>query len=151
MSSGESLGANSIVLSTTAGTATIATTSGETYAELAAAITSATVSTSYDSTVTGLTSASHLTAGSVTTIQDNNSGSPFVYTAVTGDTVGDLNTAIAAAVKAGTLSANVTGTINASGQEVISEASTDQGITVSTNDAALGTISAASLVETVMP
>jgi flagellar hook-associated protein 2 len=142
MSSGESLGANSIVLSTTAGTATIATTSGETYAELAAAITSATVSTSYDSTVTGLTSASHLTAGSVTTIQDNNSGSPFVYTAVTGDTVGDLNTAIAAAVKAGTLSANVTGTINASGQEVISEASTDQGITVSTNDAALGTISA---------
>ena len=142
MSSGESLGANSLVFSTAAGTATIATTSGETYQELAAAINAATVSTSYDSTSTALTSATKLTAGSVTTIQDNNSGSKFVYTAVAGDTVGDLNTAIAAAVTAGTLSANVTGTINASGQEVISEKATDQGITVSTNDAALGAINA---------
>ena len=81
-------------------------------------------------------------AGSVTTIQDNNSGSKFVYTAVAGNTVADLNTAIAAAVKAGTLSANVTGTINGSGQEVISEGPTDQGIAVSTNDAALGAINA---------
>jgi flagellar hook-associated protein 2 len=142
MSSGESLGANSLVFSTAAGTATIATTSGETYQELAAAINAATVSTSYDSTSTGLASTTKLTAGSVTTIQDNNSGSKFVYTAVAGDTVGDLNTAIAAAVTAGTLSANVTGTINASGQEVISEKATDQGITVSTNDAALGAIKA---------
>lgn len=142
MSSTESLGSNSLVLSTPNGTATVATTSGETYAQLATAINNATVSTSYDSTSTTLTPTTPLTAGSVTTIQDNNSGSKFVYTAVAGNTVADLNTAIAAAVKAGTLSANVTGTINTSGQEVISEGPTDQGITVSTNDAALGAINA---------
>jgi flagellar hook-associated protein 2 len=142
MSSAESLGANSLVLSTAAGTKTIATTSGESYATLANAINNAKITTSYDSTSTTLTNATPLTAGSVTTIQDNNSGSKFVYTAVAGNTVGTLNTAIAAAVKAGTLSANVTGAINTSGQEVISEASTDQGITVSTNDATMGAINA---------
>lgn len=143
MSTGESLGANSLTFSTAAGTATIATTSGETYSELATAINSATISTSYDSTnTTPLLTTTPLNAGSVTTIQDNNSGSKFVYTAVAGNTVADLNAAIAAAVKAGTLSANVTGTINAGGQEVISEGATDQGITVSTNDAALGAMNA---------
>jgi len=142
MTSTETLGANSLVFSTANGTATIATTSGETYAQLATAISGATISTSYDSTSTSLTSATKLTAGSVTTIQDNNSGSKFVYTAVAGNTVGDLNTAIAAAVTAGTLSANVTGTINSSGQEVIAEGTTDQGIKVSTNDATMGAINA---------
>jgi flagellar hook-associated protein 2 len=82
MSSAESLGANSLVLSTAAGTKTIATTSGESYATLANAINNAKITTSYDSTSTTLTNATPLTAGSVTTIQDNNSGSKFVYTAV---------------------------------------------------------------------
>jgi flagellar hook-associated protein 2 len=142
MTSAETLGANNLVLGTSTGTATIATTSGETYAQLATAINNATISTSYDSTSTGLTNTTPLTAGSVTTIQDNNSGSKFVYTAVAGNTVADLNSAIAKAVTVGTLSSNVTGAINASGQEVISEGATDQGITVSTNDTALGAINA---------
>ena len=141
MSSAETLGATSLVLSTAVGTATISTSSGETYSTLAAAINNATVSTSYSSTATTLGSTTPLTAGSVTTIQDNNSGSKFVYTAVAGNTVGDLNNAIAAAVTAGTLSSNVTVAITG-GQEVISEGSTDQGITVSTNDAALGAMNA---------
>jgi len=142
MTSGESLGANSLVLSTANGTATITTTSGETYAQLATAINAAKVSTSYNSTSTTLTDTTKLTAGSVTTIQDNNSGSKFVYTAPSGATVADLNTAIAAAVTAGTLSKNVTGAINSSGQEIISEGTADQGLTVSTTDSALGAMSA---------
>ena len=78
----------------------VTTTSGETYAQLATKMQAgATVSTSYDLASTSLTSATELTAGSVTTIQDNNSGSKFVYTAVAGSTfAATLNTAIAAAV-----------------------------------------------------
>jgi flagellar hook-associated protein 2 len=141
MSSTESLGANSIVLSTASGTTTIATTSGETYAALATAINNATISTSYSSTQASLASTTALTAGSVTTIQDSTSGNTFVYTAAPGDTIATLNSAIAAAVTAGTLSASVTGAV-VNGQEVISEGATDQGITVSTNDSVLGTMGA---------
>jgi len=126
-------------LTSSAGTATIATTSGETYAQLATAINAATVSgpaVSYGSQQTGLSGSTLLTPGSVTTIQDTGTGNTFSYTAQTGDTVDTLNAAIATAVGAGTLSANVTGSV-ASGAEVVSEQSTDQGITVSTNDAVL--------------
>jgi flagellar hook-associated protein 2 len=132
-------------LTSSAGTATIATTSGETYAQLATAINAATVSgpaVSYGSQQTGLSGSTLLTPGSVTTIQDTGTGNTFSYTAQTGDTVDTLNAAIATAVGAGTLSANVTGSV-ASGAEVVSEQSTDQGITVSTNDAVLGAMTAA--------
>lgn len=142
---GAALGANSITLTSSAGTATIATTSGETYAQLATAINAATVSgpaVSYGSQQTGLSGSTLLTPGSVTTIQDTGTGNTFSYTAQTGDTVDTLNAAIATAVGAGTLSANVTGSV-ASGAEVVSEQSTDQGITVSTNDAVLGAMTAA--------
>jgi flagellar hook-associated protein 2 len=141
MASGDTLGTNSFVFTSAAGTATVKTTTGETYSELAAAINAATVSTSYSSTATGLTSTTQLTKGSVTTIQDSSSGQTFSYTAAAGDTVATLNSAIAAAVTAGTLSANVTASV-ASGQEVISEGSTDQGITVSSTDSAVGAMGA---------
>jgi flagellar hook-associated protein 2 len=137
MASGDTLGANSFVLTSSAGTATVTTTSGETYQDLANAINSATVSTSYSSTATGLAKTTTLTKGSVTTIKDNSTGKTFSYTAASGDTIDTLNSAIAAAVKAGTLSANVTGSV-ASGKEVISEGSIDQGMAVSTTDSALG-------------
>jgi flagellar hook-associated protein 2 len=140
MSSTDTLGVNSLVLSTAAGTTTITTTSGDTYATLAAAINNATISTSYStSATTSLDSTTGLTAGSVTTIQDATSGDTFSYTAASGDTVATLNAAIAAAVSTGTLSANVTGSV-IGGQEVISEGSSDQGVTVSTDDSALSTM-----------
>ena len=140
---GATLGANSVTLTTAAGTATIATTSGETYAQLATAINNATVPpvpTSFSSAQTGLDSTTPLTAGYTTTITDKSTGKTFVFTAAPTDTIADLNTAIATAVTAGTLSANVKGTITG-GQEVISEGSGDQGITVSSSDAVLGTMS----------
>lgn len=136
---GSTLGANSITLTSSAGTTTINTTSGETYAQLATAISGAQIATSYNSSASTLSSSTALTAGSVTTIQDTGTGKTFTYTAVSGNTVGDLNNAIAAAVTAGTLSANVTGSV-VGGQEVISEGSTDQGIVVSSNDSVLGTM-----------
>jgi flagellar hook-associated protein 2 len=139
---GDTLGANNIVLTSAAGTATITTTAGESYSDLASAISSATVSTGYSSATTTLASTTALTAGSVTTIQDGTTGGTFVYTAAAGATIGDLNTAIGAAVTAGTLSANVVGAVNGVGQEVISEGTGDRGITVSTNDSALGAMSA---------
>jgi len=145
MSSAESLGANSLTLTSAAGTATIATTSGETYQTLAAAINSAQAEappTSYNSALAPLTAATALTAGSVTTIDDASTGKTFTYTAVAGSTVASLNSAIAAAMKFGTLSANVAGTITG-GNEVISEGASDLGITVSTNDSVLGAMDAA--------
>jgi len=137
---GATLGANSITLTSSAGTATINTSSGETYAQLATAINSATIATSYTSAQTALTGAAPLTAGSITTIQDTGTGKSFSYTAAAGDTVNTLNSAIASAVAAGTLSANVKGAVTG-GKEIISEGLTDKGITVSTNDAVLGAMS----------
>jgi flagellar hook-associated protein 2 len=138
---GATLGANSVTLTSTAGTVTVNTTSGETYAQLATAINSAAIVTSYTSAQTGLTSSSPLTAGSITTIQDTATGKTFSYTAVAGDTVNTLNTQIAAAVTAGTLSPDVAGTVTG-GKEIISQGLTDKGITVTTNDAVLGAMGA---------
>ena len=146
MPTGSTLAANSVTLTSSAGTATITTTSGETYAQLATAINNATAvgpPTSYSSGQTSLTSSTPLSAGSVTTIKDASTGKTFSFTATSTSTVGDLNTAIATAVSNGTLSADVSGSLTSGGTEVISEGSTDQGITVSTNDAVLGTMTAA--------
>jgi len=148
MPSGVTLGANSVTLTSSAGTATIATTTGETYAQLATAINNATVApTSYSSAESSLSSSTPLTAGSVTTIKDPATGNTFTFTATATNTVGDLNNAIAAAVTAGTLSSTVAGSV-ASGQEVISEGPTNTGITVSTNDAVLGAMTAATETST---
>lgn len=138
------LGVNTVTLTSAAGTVNIATTSGETYAQLATAINNATipqVPTSYTSTQGSLTADTPLTEGSVTSVQDIATGQTFSFTAGAGDTVGDLNDAIAAAVTAGTLPANITGEIS-NGNEVISGGSPDEGITVSSSDSVFGTMNA---------
>jgi flagellin len=88
------------------------------------------------------TNATVLTTGSVTTIQDAATGGTFVFKAAAGNTLATLNTALGQAVAAGTLSAGTTGTINASGQLSISN-NAGTGITVSSNDAVLGGMTAA--------
>jgi flagellar hook-associated protein 2 len=142
MPTGSTLGANSVTLTSATGTAVITTTAGESYATLASAINNATIQKSYTSTQTGMDSTTPLTAGSVTTIQDKATGKTFTFTAVTGNTIGDLNNAISAAVTAGTLPGNVTGTISSSGAEVIADSSADQGIAVTSNESALGSMAA---------
>ena len=91
-----------------------------------------------------LSAATALTAGSVTTISDASTGQTMTFTAAAGDTVGTLQTAIASAVSAGTLSAGTTATINASGQLQIATNNSSDGIVVNTNDAVLGNMSAVS-------
>jgi flagellar hook-associated protein 3 FlgL len=91
-----------------------------------------------------LSASTALTVGSITTIGDASTGQTFHFQAAAGDTVGTLQTAIANAVAAGTLSPGTTATINASGQLSISTNSNTAGIAVSTNDAALGSMTAAS-------
>ena len=84
-----------------------------------------------------LTGATVLAAGESVTISDASTGGTFVFTAPgAGSTLGALNTAIAGAVTNGTLSAAVTGAF-VGGKEVIAETA-GNGITVSTNAAALG-------------
>jgi len=91
---------------------------------------------SQGSTSAPLATTTDLTAGSVTTITDAQTGGTFVYKAASGDTIGDLQTAIAAA--AGTTLATGTAlTINASGEVQITGASGDS-LQVSTTDTALG-------------
>jgi flagellin len=94
--------------------------------------------TSYTSTQGTLVDTTALAANETVTISDTGTGGTFVFnTGATGSTVGALNTAIAGAVTSGTLSANVTG-VDTTGNEVISEASTDPGIIVTTTSAELG-------------
>jgi flagellar hook-associated protein 3 len=85
-----------------------------------------------------------LTAGSVTTISDATTGDTFTFKAKANDTIATLATAITNAVSAGTLSAGTSATINASGELSIGTNSTTNGIVVSSNDSALGSMSAVS-------
>jgi flagellin len=104
--------------------------------------------TSFTSTQATIADATVLAANSTVTIGDASTGGTFVFNAGSGgSTVGALNTAIAAAVTDGTLSANVTGS-DASGSEVIAEGTTDSGITVSSTSAALGPMVAATASDT---
>jgi flagellar hook-associated protein 3 len=89
-----------------------------------------------------LSSATPLTAGSVTTIGDASTGGTLNFQAAAGDTIATLQTAVANAVSAGTLSAGTTATINSSGELSISSNSSTEGIAVVSNDAALGSMSA---------
>ncbi|SEF63357.1 flagellar hook-associated protein 3 [Bryocella elongata] len=91
---------------------------------------------------TPLTTSTALTAGSETTISDASTGESFTYTAKSGDTIATLQQAVAGAVSAGTLSAGTTATINANGQLSIGQGSSGSGVAVSTNDSALGSMSA---------
>ena len=85
-----------------------------------------------------------LTAGSITTISDATTGQTMTFKAAAGDTIATLSGAIASAVAAGTLSAGTSATINASGQLTIGTGSSSEGIVVSSNDAALGSMAATS-------
>ncbi|MGA3222746.1 MAG: flagellin [Acidobacteriaceae bacterium] len=93
------------------------------------------------SVATPLATTTALTAGSKTTISDSATGGTFVFTAAAGNTIATLQTAIAGAVTAGTLSAGTALTINASGEASITGAAS--GINVTSNDASLGAFSAA--------
>jgi flagellin-like hook-associated protein FlgL len=75
-------------------------------------------------------------------VSDATTGDTYTFTATAGDTVASLITAIGNAVSAGTLSSGVTAGINASGQFSIGTNNPADGIVVSTNDPALGSMSA---------
>lgn len=95
-----------------------------------------------------LTAGTAIAANATVTITDSKTGGTFVFNAgSSGSTVSALNAAIASAVSAGTLSSGVSGTISTSGatsgQEVIANSVTTDGLSVSTNAAALGPMVAA--------
>jgi flagellar hook-associated protein 3 len=105
---------------------------------------STTYNSSQGSVANPLTTTTPLNAGSVTTISDATTGKTLTFTAKNGDTIYTLQQAIASGVVAGTLSAGTTATINAAGQLSIGTNDGSHGIVVSSDDAALGTMSAAS-------
>jgi len=79
-----------------------------------------------------------LTAGSVTTITDSATGGTFKFTAQAGNTIADLQTAIANAAGT-TLSTGTALSIGAGGNVVISNAVAGDSLQVSSTDPALGT------------
>lgn len=105
---------------------------------------STTYNSSQGSVASPLATTTPLNAGSVTTISDATTGKTMTFKAAAGDTVATLQQAIASAAVAGTLSAGTTATINAAGQLSIGTNDGSHGIVVSSDDAALGTMSAAS-------
>jgi len=94
------------------------------------------------STAPPLTATLPLTAGSVTTISDASTGKTFTFTVTAGETISNLSAAVAGAAAAGTLSAGTTATINATGQLQIGTNSGTSGVVVSSNDPALGAMTA---------
>jgi flagellar hook-associated protein 3 FlgL len=105
---------------------------------------STTYNSSQGSVTNPLATTTSLNAGSVTTISDATTGKTLTFTAKNGDTVDTLQQAIASAAVAGTLSSGTTANINAAGQLSIGTNDGSHGIVVSSDDAALGTMSAAS-------
>jgi flagellar hook-associated protein 3 FlgL len=108
---------------------------------------STTYTSSQGSAASPLATNTALTAGSVTTISDATTGETMTYNAVAGDTIATLQAAIASKVSDGTLSAGTSATINANGQLSIGTNSATAGIVVSSNDAVLGAMNAASGTE----
>jgi len=104
---------------------------------------STTFTSTQGSAAAPLATTTALTAGSATTISDATTGDTFVFKAVAGDTVATLATAISGAVAVGTLSAGASATINATGQLAIGTNSSAAGMVVSSNDAVLGSMTAA--------
>jgi flagellin len=97
----------------------------------------ATFTSTQGSVASPLAATTALTTGSKTTITDSATGGTFVYTAAAGDKISNLQTAIANAVTAGTLSAGTALTINGQGQASITNTG-GTGINVTSNDASLG-------------
>lgn len=84
-----------------------------------------------------LATTTDLTAGDKTTITDSLTGGTFVFTAASGNTIATLQTAIAAAVTAGQLSAGTSASISG-GKLVISTTAANDSLSATTNDAVLG-------------
>jgi flagellar hook-associated protein 3 FlgL len=96
---------------------------------------------SLGSTASPLSPATPLTAGSVTNVSDASTGQTLTFTAAAGDTIGTLQTAIANAAAAGTISSSAD-TAFVQGKLEIGSGSTTDGIVVSSNDPVLGTMTA---------
>lgn len=103
---------------------------------------STTYNSAQGSAASPLAATTAMTAGSTTTISDATTGQTMTFEASAGDTIATLQSAIASAVSAGTLSAGTTASINANGQLSISTNNSANGIVVSSNDASLGAMSA---------
>jgi flagellar hook-associated protein 3 len=103
---------------------------------------STTYNSSQGSVGNPLTTSTALTAGSITAISDATTGQTMTFKAQAGDTIATLQQAVTNAVNAGTLSAGTTAAIDAQGQLSIETNNTADGIVVSSDDAALGTMSA---------
>jgi flagellin len=101
------------------------------------AVFSGNTSASETSTQASLATTTALTAGQSVTIADAQTGGTFKYTAAPGDTIAALQTAVANAVTAGTLSAGTTATITA-GKLVIATSTVGDSLAVSSNDTILG-------------
>ncbi len=95
--------------------------------------------TSLQSTQGGLSGTTALTAGSVTTIKDANTGNTFSFTAAAGDTIATLQAAITAAVPA-TLSTGTSASFSATGNLNIKTTASGDSLQVATNDAVLGSM-----------
>lgn len=93
---------------------------------------------SFTSTQASLATTTALTAGSKTVINDSSTGGTFVFTATASSTVADLQTAISAAVTAGTLSSGTTASFSGTGQLQIQTSTSGASLNVTTNDAVLG-------------
>jgi flagellin len=105
---------------------------------------SANAPNAYTSSQQGLTTGTTLTTGSVTSIHDTSTGGTMVYTAAASDTIAALQTAVANAVTAGTLSAGTTATIDATtGQLDIGTTTAGASLAVSSNDAVIGQMTSA--------
>jgi flagellar hook-associated protein 3 FlgL len=83
-----------------------------------------------------------MSAGSVTTVSDASTGKSFAFTVIAGQTIGDFAAAVNNAVSTGILSVGTTAAVNAAGQLSISTNSSSAGIVVSSNDLALGAMTA---------
>ncbi|HEY0759318.1 MAG TPA: flagellin [Acidisarcina sp.] len=94
--------------------------------------------TTFTSTQASLTTASTLTAGSVTSITDSKTGGVFVFTAQSGDTVNTLIAAVASAATSGTLAPGTTASIATGGFLQVGPNTGTTGITVTSTDAVLG-------------
>jgi flagellar hook-associated protein 3 FlgL len=103
---------------------------------------SSTYTSANGSAASALAATTALTAGSVTTIRDATTGETMTYKAAAGDTIANLQAAITSAASAGTLSSGTNAVINADGQLSISTNSSTDGIVVSSNDKALGSMNA---------
>jgi len=101
-----------------------------------------TVTSSRGTVASPLALTTALTTGSTTTIQDAATGQSLVFHAAAGDTIGTLQTAIASAVTAGTLSAGTTASINANGNLSIGPNTASTGLVATSNEPALGAMNA---------